>query len=631
MRNTNNERKKINWRSGTGSEILAVLIAILACAFMVYICVFFGVYNSEIQSQIMADIIIDGSVAYAQNEMNLGKKPLHVMADKLYAANAAYNNGVELVGMSCSDPVPVSENLNANSLSRLEKQFLAPRAQIMKGMLKTLKYNTRVESIFSVEECVTKWGGNINDPQYKDIEKLRDTKKEYYDTPYNGARYMDEFVTVSVTAKCKIPLFSDATIKTKSAKSLSIALVPYNSRVPADSKLTEYFNRIESTAFAGCENGGGGDIVPYGSTRYKMLLTARRALGDGYHTIEGMGTSHWPNIPKVYPAISTIRTNLADSGVREEISPYKSVINSLFKVLGVSNALAIESEISPVAFGTYTGQNEINYLKYCDSFVRSCFAFDGMNNLDDAMGLPHEEYTRETKFKRVVPAEEIWEEMHPEQIEITANKNSEYHPDTGWFVHKEPGKDAVYEWVGEGYDYTKTVDGEEATWVIMTTPPKTLAEELTKYGHLDWDAGKDGGGNGDETAHIWEVASSEALPLDSLQTGDILVWESPNWYPCVSPELQALAAMNEKPDDFSQFDEPGFAICHWAIYFGGNELLHMTGEGVCISSFDTRILEAPAGWDGPVLYQVIRFTDDNSKVWLDTDPFTENGFSPNEN
>lgn len=566
----NCQEKRINWKSGVGSEILSVVIAIVAFAFMAYICVFFGIYNSEIQAQIMADIITDGSIAYAQNEMNLCKPALEEMSKKLYQANSAYNNGVELVGMSGAEPEPISKLVGGRTLSDAEKRYILPRAQLMSGTVKTLKYSPLCENIFSVEECVDKWGGDINDPQYADIAKLQDRKEEYYDVSYYGPRYKDEYITVSVTAKCKIPLFSGFTTKTKSATAISIALVPFNSRVPANGNLQGYFDSIEQKAYAGLLTGGSGpDVVEYGSFRYKMLLTARRALGDGYHSQRQHKYSHWPEISRL-----------------------------------PSDYVGYDTAIS------YTGDNAYNYLKTCYWFVSSCFCFDGMSSLQEALGHPHTVFNRNVNYYRVVSAEEIWEEMHPEEIEITSSKNSVYHSDTGWFEHKDDSG-STWEWVGEGYDYTKTVDGDNATWLIQTTPPKTLAEELNKYGNLGWDPGKNGGGSEEGSSHIWEVASADPCP--PLQVGDILVWESPNWYPHVSPELQALAAMKEKPADFSMFDQPsGAAISHYAIYFGDDKLLHMTGDGVCISSLDQRIVSAPGGWDGPVICEIIRFSDEGN-------------------
>ena len=437
-----------------------------------------------------------------------------------------------------------------------------------------------MEPIFNVHNEIGDNGYDpASDPElatvYEGMDELYAPTQEYEYIPYKGPAYMDEFITVEITAKCTIPLISRLTTKTKSATAISIARVPYNGRTVNDT-VRGFFESVENRAYQEIDletDTNDPNVIRHGSLRQKMFLTARRAMGDKYHTQTIHKYVHWPSAVKWTPV------DMATS---------------------------------------YSGEDAINKLKTCYWFVSSCFIFDGMTSLADALSTyPSTCLIRNIEYKRNVSPEELWEAMHPEEISITSGRESTYNPDTGMFWHKYDDAPNRLEFIGKNLqviDYS--VSGTQSYWKLTSHPPVSLAQLIAKYGNVDWDPGR-GNGLGStsatENGAIWQVVKAERCP--ELQVGDILVWEDPNWYPYIMPELRALAAMKEKDmavlDSFKQVT--GGAICHYAIYYGDNYLLHMAGQGVIISTFDDQIINPEPGWEGPVIAQIIRFTDKGSE------------------
>lgn len=602
---------KIKWSSGTGSEILAVAIAILGLLFIVTICVFCGKLNSEVQAQILADIIIDGSCAYAKNDMNLAEEPLLATAQRLYDANKELNNGVELTGYHVDGPMTIA-NYTGDALGVAERKDLQNRARIMSGSLTTEVFNNYQSGIFKT--LATEYGSSSSS-QFEGISDLYDTGIKTRQVQYNGPQFMDQIVTISVEAQYQLPFFKNLTTSTKSATSLSIATIPYNSRISANSDYQSTSAEIESKAYEECYLSDSERLiddpnrVKYGSIVWKELLTARRSLGDGYNK----------NNIDDYPWLSHNPPQLVAWGGIE---------------------------------GTYNNQN---CRKDCYHFVSSCFHFKGCNGLSDALSqYPHKSYYRSpVTYKRNISAEEIWKEMHPDRIEKTfgatmsslqlkiavllckakypklknlINASKPYYwYDSGNFRY-------VTSSGGWALGFTATADEvKELTCkngkykvVIQKGEGKTLAEEIQELSDFEDIA------SGSTKRKLWSVekASDNNFTIDDLQVGDVLVWYNPNRYTNIILELTRLAAM-EEPDEsvFAEMDNNPYlngvskVICHYSIYFGkdasGTPMqLHCTSGkgGIAITPIDIEAINADSGYSGAILQEYYRFTDDGSII-----------------
>lgn len=588
--------------------MLAVVITLLGLLFIVGICIFCGKLNSEVQAQILADIIIDGSCAYAKNDMNLAEEPLLVTAQRLYDANKGLNNGVELTEYQVNGPMIIAD-YTGDALGVAEKKALENRARIMSGSLTTEIFNNYQSGIF---RSLADSYGSSSSSQFEGIADLYDTTTKTREVPYNGPQFMDQIVEVTVSAQYKLPFFNDLTESTKSATAISIATVPYNSRIGASSVYQATSDEIEAKAYEECYLSDDErliedtDRVKYGSIVWKMFLTARRSLGDGYNK----------NNIDDFPWLSHSPPQIVDwDGIE----------------------------------GSY---DKYNCRKDCYHFVSSCFHFKGCNGLTDALGkYPHKSYYRTpVEYKRNISAKEIWKEMHPEKIEKTFGSSMTtvalklavvkckikypklkklisvsqpyhwYESGNFWYVTKSGGWALGFSAKQEDVKSLTKIGNAKWKVVIQKEDGKTLAEEIQELADFEDIA------SGSTKRKLWSVesANDDHFKIDDLQVGDVLVWYNPNRYTNIVLELTKLAAMDE-PDEsvFAEMDSNPYlngvskVICHYSIYFGkdasGTPMqLHCTSGkgGIAITPIEIEAINADPGYSGAILQQYYRFTDD---------------------
>lgn len=609
-------KKKIDWTSGLGSELLTAAMAVVGVIMIIAIVVFFGAYNSEIQAQIVADIISDGSCAYARTNMNMAagiivnpheeteaQGPLAEMAQKLYTANSTKNNGVQLSGGRPSVRI-ISYHGYLNTKGPLvtdisETKALRDRSTIMSSSssseprgLPTKNFD--VNKIALIKDLGTEMS-TVEDANTEGLDTLfKSDNPDYFYVPYEGPQYMDQVVTISVTASYKIPYLEHMTTKTKTSTTLCVADVPYNSRIPKSSDLQSYANKLEQLAFS--------DQVVYGSVQQKILLEAKRALGDGYNQLDRK-EQQWPLIGNTFS------------------------LGGLSTIAGGGNSGSY-----------YTGTNANNFLKDCNTFLQSCFMFDGMSGLGSVESkVPFRTFTRSVKYERTISAEALWEMMHAKEVTYKAQWPSLTYAKS---AAKKAGREndsflisnryAFYK-SGSGYQLdtfsynrgkwsviSKKVGSEDEEWEVVQAPTsqyekiklsngnaKTLAEMLEEYGGMDQ---RDGGTG----SKIWRIA--ESTGLESLEVGDVLIYINPNWLKYVVTELKELAKLKEKDASvFAKYDTaPVGRVSHFAIYLGNNEIIDCNYNGygktgVTISTLLPQALNAPVGYTGGVIAEVIRF------------------------
>ena len=567
---------KLDWHSGLGSELLTAGMAIAVASGIIWLCLLFGSYNAEIQAQVIADIIADGSCAYAKTEMNVAEKPLETMAKKLFDANSGLNNGVELISGSPSVDVKSFIEYGDTGIIKnsYEKTTLEKRGIIMKGTLTTEKFDLYKTSVVK----------NLVNELYNDS----DTE---YDTPvkYDGPRYMDQFVTVSVTAQYHIPLFSGLTQRTKSATTISMGVVPYNSRASysASSTLNAYSEELETIAFS--------EGIKYGSIQQKVLLEARRALGDGYNQIHKQN-GQWPKLPRLYGGTE-----------------------SAF-VVGLSNE------------NTFTGDNSKNYLKDCFAFVNSCFKVDGMYGIHDAFKkIPHISKVRSIEYAQSVTPEELWEMMHSKAIPIVLFKSSnnvfssllanlKWLSLPAWFRNVASLKKPYYSYHDNGKFYfywmnnkgtlsSRTLDDPDGTWVyekgsLVNKNAKSLTDLIEMYGRKSPTA------EGSSEHSLWHITKADSWTVDDLQVGDVLEFADPNWFPYVVQELSTLAALEDKDQSvFDSFSSPVGTVCHVGIYIGDGKMIDCNEGGVTIRPILSNFIKYTSGWNNSFLCGIYRFDD----------------------
>lgn len=567
-------KTKLDWHSGLGSELLTAAIAIVVASVIVWLCILFGSYNAEIQAQVIADIIADGSCAFAKTEMNVAEKPLEEMAKKLFDANSGLNNGVELVSGTPSVEIKsYSEYGDAGIIKNsYEKTTLEKRGIIMKGTLQTEKFDIHKTGV--VKNLVK--------------ELYNDGETEYLDpVHYDGPRYMDQFVTVSVSAQYHIPFLSELTERTKSATTISMGVVPYNSRssYPASPTLNAYSEELESLAFS--------DGIKYGSIQQKVLLEARRALGDGY-SMSNKKNGQWPNLPRLFGGTE-----------------------SSFNV-------TLDNE------NTFNGDNAKNYLKDCYAFVNSCFKVDGLYGLTDAFKhIPHISISRSIEYAQSITPEELWEMMHSvsKPIRLYSNSTSIFAPLywmnlPEWFRNKASLKHPYYSYHSGGKFYfhymnkkgtlsSEIINDPNKTWYydkktgkLVNSTSKTLAELVELYGRNSPLA------EGSTENFMWHVVSADPWSVDDLQIGDVLEFADPNWLPYVAKELSVLAALETKDQDvFDSFSSPVGTYCHIGIYVGDGKMIDCTENGVSIRPLKSNYITYTSGMSGSLLCGIYRFDD----------------------
>lgn len=568
-------KTNFDWHSGVGSELLTAAISIMVVIVLALMSVLFGLYNSEIQAQVIADIIADGSCAYAKTEMNLAEIPLEIMVRKLFIANGELNNGVELIGTPSLDIKSFSDYEDTGIIKNsYERTTLEKRGIIMKGTLSTEKFNIYKTGVVK----------NLMNESYTG------TDVEYAEAvQYDGPRYMDQFVTVSVTAQYHVPFLSELTRSTKSATTISMGVVPYNSRASyaASPTLSAYSDELETLAFS--------DGITYGSIQQKILLEARRALGDGYNQIHKQ-SGQWPNLPRLYGGTE-----------------------STF-VIGLSNE------------NTFTGDNAKNYLKDCYSFVNSCFKVDGMYGINDAFKkIPHIAKVRSIEYAQSISPEELWEMLHSEEIQIRGRfySSSGSILDTirwltlpSWFRSKATLKKPYFYFHADGqfkFYYmnkqgtlsSRILDDPNGTWTynpkdgtLVNNNAKSLAELVEIYGR------KSPTVEGSSENSLWHITKADLWTVDDLQVGDILEFADPNWFPYVIQELSTLAALKTKDQSvFNSFSSPPGTISHVGIYVGDGKMIDCSEYGVSIRPISKNFITFTEGWNNSFLCGIYRFDD----------------------
>lgn len=587
----------------------------MAAGLLVGTGVLFGSYNSEIQTQILADIIVDGSTSYAQNNMDMYEPAMKAVMKKLFDANSEYNNGVELLGYTIDGP----NSATTAPLTSEELKYLLPRAKIMQGTVKTPKWDNKLQNMFSTNNLVKGGASNMYDgngdlkPQYAGIDSYQVTQSQigYKYVPYEGPCYKDKTVTVSVTARCNIPFLGQLTEKTRSATSLTISSVPYNSRIPPDENNVNEVAQLEALAYEECmateeeRNPENKKLVRYNSIRQKILFEARRAFGDGYYI--PADTIQWPQLPML----------LSD----------KSQTESAF----VGGYDVSKGEFGPDSI------NYMNKLKSCYHFVSACFKFDGLGGFSDALSkLPYKMHVRGVTFTRAISCTEIWEKMHPAletkaSFRWNASDKSDgnginFNTESGYYSYWHIVKSRhIFKYesgqvdLPEGYRFVEkrgTVGqaGGYVEYNYSPPPEMTLGEVIDTYAAMEPETQASG-------PRVWQVEKADGINESDLRVGDVLVWADPNWFPHMLDELTTLAAIERTSitqenvnqaagyDVDAQFDQPsGKMECHWCIYIGNMNLVHMTGE-VGISPLVGGILNPGGGWTGPVVHKIYRFFD----------------------
>lgn len=587
--------RNFSWKKGTGAEIMAILIIALGCITITCVCIIYGRLNANVQAQVLADIIADGSCAYAKNEMDISKIALEAMVEKLYQANQSYNNGVTLTGKpGITGPNAVADIISGSSLfSDSERHFFinSGRTTIMSGNMKHARFQVgmdpRIRAANQMVENAAKLESN-KDNQALSTESVYDVDPNVpaINVPYNGPRYLDEYVTITVSASCKIPLAGMTTVS-KSSTVVSIAEVPYNSRVPVDARYQGIFNQIEAKAYEECTLSDAEKLldnpnrIRYGSMKQKVFLEARRPLGDGYAR-ENIDTLQWP--------VSLPRT----------------------RILSASSG-TLDKDV--------TSFPEPNKLKDCEAFIESLFHFDDNGGLSAIEGsYSHESKSRHLEYKPMSPsAEELWDAMHPETIEGSYPASYKKYHGTSWIsngaissipasyhsngTEKYPA--GMWHGIGDGLDpedgwFVKscTLVGYNYYYVLQKGPQLTYGEALSMY------STENGG-------HLWELAKTPD-PVTFI-TGDIIFWENPNAARFVAPILAQIACAGSK-EEVAGLGDPENAkgkICHVGMCFDGDsELIIEMGEGgVGINPLQHTQVMPPAGHTDMAIGSYVRFTD----------------------
>lgn len=527
------KKKLFDFHKGMGSELLCTAIMLLGVVVMITILVTYSRYNASIKSQIIADVIVDGSVAYAQNNMDVAEEPYKQMAEVIYNKNKEIQDAKGLcilTGVTVSQPTRATERLDL--FTEAEKKYINQRGEMRTGVLHTT------------------WFNFFNTGRFHGIANVEgQAPAKTYNVCYSGPKYMDEVCTVNVTANINIPFVSDFTKTSSTATVFTTAAVPYNSRAGkypgAEPSLRKYKSELENIAYAGVGKSSedikqSKDIPKYGSIQQKVILEARRYLGDGYDLAATEGT--WPKI----------------------------------NIYGDP-----DSEFSTSAKNTY---------KNCYAFVNSCFNFDHLGGLNAAIArYEHTYITRNATFVNLVSAKTIWEEMHSEGGNPV--RHSYKSKTTGKWTYSralnpQPSFLSSLFWNSNGswtvgnYVYYVNSRGKLSKKLIpygqkvtynrsnhtFTIGKKaiTLGQAISKY-------------CGESKTPIWALTGvNKNWTLADLRVGDVLIYEDANWRPRVTDMLIALAGM-EKPDEavFQKYDNANQSfISHYALYLGGGRIVH---------------------------------------------------------
>ena len=507
--------RKINrefWKSGLGSEIFSISIMLAGIAAMVAIVVWFSTYDAAIQSQTVADAVTDGAVAYAQNDMNIAEEPFGIMVQRIFEANQALSGQKGRIRIGNLSWQIESAGDHPEYFQPAEWNYIRARANTANG------------------------NGILSTYHFNFYRSLPD-----YDVRYAGPRYMDQLVTVTIDAEMDIP-FSSAFAKTGKAVTMTLAKDPYNGRADqaANSRLCSYMKELEQTAYSEIllsdedRAFSPADVPAHDSLTQKVLLEARRYLGDGYARDSRIHSEplYWPRVNR--------------DGTETAFLPYSGGANS---------------------------------YKDCYQFVNACFKVDQMSGLTEAQARYDTTVIRRTiDYERVISATDIWREMHDDE---SYTLNLETDPDryTGYFATY--GKS----WYGHGFMlYFLLPDGTvrscsqhdyQIRWLNSAQTKVKIYRRLPTYEEI---CEKYTGETGKTLC--FRVNSAESWTVDDLQVGDVLVFTDPNFNKNMRNELEIIksAASADDPAVQALDDMTGKAyICHYAIYIGNGRIVECSG------------------------------------------------------
>ena len=564
--------KPFSFKKGIGNEIILMGAVLLFVSMFVAVLTWYGGYTASIEGQILSDVVADGSVRFAKADMQIFEDGLQAMAKKLFDKNQELVNSLGFCTVSgySIKLTPLSEIGGSSSyFSAAENTYLTKRNTIKTGALKTMVFKFSLANLYK-----GKAGSDFDDKVLDEItthDAERGISKPgssstgaTFDVPYVGPAFNDQLVTVTVTSSSSIPFLNKLFLRTGTSTVLSRADVPYNSRASQQASGLHYsmLRTLERAAFAGVYKNGiidinSGRLPVYGSIQQQAILNAIRYLADGYFRGGPNSLQAWP-----------------------------------FTKLD----------------GTFVnGSQKNNQYKDCYNFVSASYSMHGYGQpLYQTMG----EYgsttlTREVQLKRLIPAEDLWDQLHGEKgfthtirggnttltlMLYNLHQVLKGHPEWckssivfassvsgGWSVCKSDGstywithvnKEGKTE-VAKREDFTMSRNGN----VLTFTPKKegmSLAEAMGKYA-------PDGGVDGNAGTALWDIAGYEQWTEGKLEPGDVLVFINPNWQPIVAAELIQIYNAKHREDVMSLNNPAGRSfVCHFALYIGGSKIAEGT-------------------------------------------------------
>ena len=566
-------RFNFRFKRAVGSEIISVGAVLLFLAMLVAVMTWYGGYTASIEGQILSDVIADGSVRFAKCDMRLQEEALQAMAKKLYDKNCELVNGQGFCTISgySINVTDLSETGGTSPyLSAHENSYLAKRNDVAShsGTLTAMKFKYTMVSAY--KNTMKNMGLDIDDKVLKQvtdrdtergIDKNSHTTGEIFAIDYSGPAFKDQMVHVTVTSHGTVPVIGKEFPRTGTSTVLSRADVPYNSRKPIQGML----NTLENFAFAGVMKAGvidvnSGDLPVYGSIQQKAILNAMRYVGDSY----------WrggpPCTPHAWPAMNIVGEYLDDSA-------------------------------------------DVNKYKDCSMFVSACYSMGaaGQKLTLTMAEYEHEVKSRNVKIERSIPAEEIWEEMHKNEV-VEASVS----PVNGRYIikkynayqvainHPERKKSQVFYITDKGYwakilasgkvQYLTTTDkdGKKVSClakdytasvtkysVVLTPKDKgiSLAEAMAKYA-------PDGGSTADNSGtNCWAITGMDPWDESILEPGDVLVFINPNWQQHIAAELVKIYNCEKRSQvaGLGLNDPSGKNfVCHYAMYIGKGKVAEST-------------------------------------------------------
>ena len=260
---------RIHWRSGVGSEIMTAVTLVLGLVMLYAVVVFSASYDAMVRGQIVTDIVIDGSMAYAKDSMEVSKMAFEKMAEKICKAN---NELVEDGASFTLQSVELGRAVDNISMikSAEARKFLYDRAKNITTQVITVKFKLN----------------KIGENQWPDPTKPPTAPENCYSFVCTGPLYMDQIARVTVESSVPIPLLGVTSSRTVTASSLSIAKDKYNARLDAQGGVLRNGSvaQIEKCLYAELleDEVSPSDRIDRGSVPYLMMTAAKKYLGDGY-------------------------------------------------------------------------------------------------------------------------------------------------------------------------------------------------------------------------------------------------------------------------------------------------------------------------------------------------------------